>query len=43
MPKLENSNDPLEGIIRKIKALRCGCYGFSNIEYFFKRINFSFA
>ncbi|WP_275689528.1 transposase [Limosilactobacillus gastricus] len=33
-----NSNGPLEGINRKIKFLKRGCYGFSNIEYFFKRL-----
>ena len=41
--KFEYSNGPLEGINRKIKSLKRGCYGFSNIEYFFKRIDCIFA
>ena len=41
--KFEYSNGPLEGINRKIKSLKRSCYGFSNIEYFFKRIDCLFA
>ena len=37
------TSGPLEGINRKIKSLKRSCYGFSNIEYFFKRIDCLFA
>lgn len=32
------SNGPLEGIIRKIKELKRGCYGFKNMAHLFIRI-----
>lgn len=32
------SNGPLEGINRKIKALKRSCYGFANQERMFERI-----
>jgi Transposase and inactivated derivatives len=32
------SNGPLEGINRKIKALKRGCFGFKNQMHFFMRI-----
>ncbi len=41
--KYEFSNDPLEGINRKIKALKRTCYGFANQKFFFLRIDCLFV
>ncbi|WP_010581433.1 ISL3 family transposase, partial [Liquorilactobacillus vini] len=32
------SNGPIEGINRKIKALKRICYGFKNMDHFYARI-----
>lgn len=37
--ELPFSNGPLEGLIRKIKTLKRNCYGFSDLDHFFIRIN----
>ncbi|WP_211321980.1 transposase, partial [Companilactobacillus formosensis] len=36
--KYSYSNGPLEGINRKIKALKRGCFGFKNQMHLFMRI-----
>ena len=41
--KYEFSNGPLEGINRKIKALKRTCYGFVNQKFFFLRIDCLFV
>lgn len=41
--KYDFSNGPLEGINRKIKVLKRSCYGFSNQNFFFLRIDCLFA
>lgn len=41
--KYKYSNGPLEGINRKIKALKRSCYGFANQKFFFLRIDCIFA
>lgn len=41
--KYEFSNGPLEGVNRKIKVLKRSCYGFTNQEFFFLRIDCLFA
>lgn len=41
--KYKYSNGPLEGINRKIKALKRSCYGFDNQMFFFLRIDCIFA
>ncbi|MCR5524306.1 MAG: ISL3 family transposase [Lactobacillus sp.] len=41
--KYEFSNGPLEGINRKIKALKRTCYGFANQKFFFLRIDCLFV
>ncbi len=41
--KYRYSNGPLEGINRKIKALKRICYGFANQTFFFLRIDCLFA
>ncbi|WP_178378320.1 transposase, partial [Loigolactobacillus backii] len=33
------SNGPIEGLNRKIKALKRNCFGFRNIDNFFIRIS----
>lgn len=37
------SNGPIEGMNRKIKALKRSCYGFRNIKNFFLRISLIYA
>ncbi|MGO4864669.1 transposase [Ligilactobacillus ruminis] len=32
------SNGPVEGINRRIKSLKCSCFGFRNLDNFRKRI-----
>lgn len=41
--KLRYSNGPIEGLIGKIKKLKHNCYGFRNLEHFFKRIRLILA
>lgn len=35
------SNDPIEGINRKIKALKRSCYGFKSLNHFYAKILFN--
>ena len=36
--KYDFSNGPVEGINRRIKSLKCSCFGFKNLDNFRKRI-----